>query len=229
MVNKWRKLSPGDRLRWQIVIGLLVLAGFGMAHALVRKQGMETKDKLSRINNRISTQASIDPGVLNANPSSVKRQLEEVEKKLSSIKAEFNELDTGFVPADSSDLRQQLLVEISTLARRTGVELQTVARKGLEGKSGPDLLNSNRHAQAADMDSGPAAVDTALGRPLLLVTAVGQYDRLLAFLHGLKELSFYVSPMQIRLRSNQLKEGGKGTVHEGSDDGTLNISLELSM
>lgn len=56
---------------------------------------------------------------------------------MQQIREGFNELDTGFAEVDSSDMRQQLLVEIST---RTGVELTSVARKGLEGKSGSELL-----------------------------------------------------------------------------------------
>jgi hypothetical protein len=237
MVDKWRKMSPGERLRVQIIIGFLVLGLYGSAvYPFTRKQFTEAKNLLHRRQDRIEKRTETDVKATSANPQAVRRQIEETDKKLREIKENFNELDTGFAPLDSGDMRQQLLVEISTLARRTGVELQSVARKGLEGKSGQELLDTGgRRVQPVAADSGQMAVDPSLGRPLLLVSAVGQYEPLLSFLRGLKELSFYVSPMQIRLYSRHLKDGGKGggavpIVAGGEEgEGLLNIFLELSM
>jgi hypothetical protein len=235
MVEKWRKLSPGERVRVQIVMGFLVLGLYGLTlYPFTRKQFVESGSMLHRRQNRIETRTETVALGGSANPQAIKRQLEEADKKLQGIKESFNELDTGFAPVDSSDMRQQLLLEISTLAQRTGVELVSVARKGLEGKSGSELLGSGRRNQPAETDAGPAAMDPELGRPLLLVNAMGQYQPLIAFLRGLKDLSFYVSPMQVRLSSRHLKDSGKGagsgaSVPMGEDDGSLNIFLELSM
>lgn len=234
MVDKWRKLSPGERLRVQIVIGFLVLGLYGMlVYPFTRKQFVESKNMLHRRQNRIETRTETDALTTSANPQAIRRQIEETDKKLREIKESFNELDTGFAPVDSSDMRQQLLLEISTLAQRTKVELVSVARKGAEGKSGQDLLGAGRQGRPVEADATPVSVDSTLGRPLLVVNAIGQYEPLLAFLHGLKELSFYVSPMQVRLYSRHLKDMGKGAGTAvsslGPDDGSLNVFLELSM
>lgn len=237
MVEKWRKMSTGERVRVQIVIGFLVLGLYGLTiYPFTRKQFVESKSMLHRRQDRIEKRAETDALNTGANPQTIKRQLEETEKKLQELKEGFNELDTGFAAVDSSDMRQQLLVEISTLAQRTGVELVSVARKGLEGKSGSELLGSGRAGQPVQADNGPAALDPELGRPLLLLSAVGQYQPLLSFLSGLKELSFYVSPMRVRLYARHLKDAGKNAGLSmvpppvgAEDDGALNVFLELSM
>lgn len=237
MVEKWRKMTTGERLKVQIVIGFLVLGLYGrVLYPLTRNQFVESKSKISRIQDRIKKRADTEALTTSANPQTIKRQLEETEKKLQQIREGFNELDTGFAAVDSSDMRQQLLVEISTLAQRTGVELTSVARKGLEGKSGSELLGSGRRGQQTEGDTAPLAMDPELGRPLLLVSAVGQYQPLVTFLRGLKELSFYVSPMRLRLYARHLKDAGKSAGLSlppppvgAEDDGSLNVFLELSM
>jgi len=232
MLEKWRKMSPGDRLKVQVIIVFLIIGLYGMLlypHSF--KKYFEAKKMVSRRANRIEVRTDTDVKAPTVDPKIINRKAEETDEKLREIKESFNELDTGFAPLDSSDMRQQLLLEISNLARRTGVTLTSVVRKGLEGKGGAELLG--RGQQQHEGGSAQVALDPTLGRPLLVVRAVGQYQPLIAFLRGLKELSFYVSPMQVRLYASHLKGSGTGgsaaASPAGPDDGTLNVFLELSM
>jgi hypothetical protein len=92
------------------------------------------------------------------------------------------------------------------------VELLSVARKGGSAKGG--------------MTS--ATVDPTLGRPLLVVTANSQYAGLLDFLHGLKDLSFYTSVMNLKMYSRHLKDDRNRSASPAVS-GELFVSLELSI
>ena len=165
---------------------------------------------ISRRQDRIAKRTKVETKDLSANPQAVRRKIEEVDQQLVKINESFNELDSGFAPIESSDARQHLLLEITTLARRTGMNLLAISRKGLSTEDG--------------MVAAP--LDPTLGRPLLILTANSQYQQLIAFIKGLKDLSFYVSVMNMKLYSRQL-ENKKGRYPVA--DGTIYVALEMSM
>jgi hypothetical protein len=73
-----------------------------------------------------------------------------------------------------------------------------------------------------------AAIDPLLGRPLLVVTANASFDRLLNFLGGLKELSFHVSVMNLKVYSSDILENGVRKFKQ-VPAGWLYVSLEVSI
>jgi hypothetical protein len=137
MIERWRKLSPREKLQAQIVLGCLLvglysLYIYGVGARKYAESDMMLKRQLRQTQQRVRVE-NINSG---PDPRAISRKIEEVEKAIQEVTASFDELDTGFAPADSSEVRQQLMLEISTLAERTGFELLSVARKG--GSHGGD-------------------------------------------------------------------------------------------
>lgn len=209
----WQRLSPRDRACIQIIIVTLMLAGYAIfVYPASHRRLQDAQTRIVRLRQDIAQQ-SVDENSADAkdSPRQVEEQISEADKRLKELSATFNELDSGFAPLESDAERQQLMLEISTLAQRTGIELLRVSRKGLSSGEGP---------------SPPAPVDPTLGRPLLVVEARAQYHHLLRFLEGLKDLSFYVSVMNLKLYSSQL---GTAARQDATQEGQLQILLELSM
>ncbi len=210
---RWRKMSPGDRLRAQFVLALMLIGVYGLVLYPLSKGALDESERmLNRRKDRIEKRANIaglkDTGL---NPEVMRRKIEEVEARIQAVAAGFDELDTGFAPVDSSEVRQQLMLEISTLAARTGVELLSVSRKGMAGKG--------------EMIAVP--VDPVLGRPLLVINASAPFWNLYDFLRGMKDLSFYASVMNLKIYTQPKADGAR----HGSPlpAGALHVALEVSI
>jgi hypothetical protein len=214
MVERWRKFTPEQKLQAQVILaGLLVGLYFGVFYQVSRHSLTHEEMMLDRQRRQTQTQARIDNlGGQELSPQTIQRKIEVVQKELGEVTASFDELDTGFAPVDSSDVRQQLMLEISNLAARTGFELLSVVRKG--GAQGGD--------------AGLAIVDPTLGRPLLEVTANTRFTALLGFLEGLKDLSFYASVMKLQVYARDLHKQSDGAPLPAAP-GALFVSLELSI
>lgn len=224
--KKWKKVPSRNRFLIQLIVFCFMVSGFALLYQPVLAKYFEAKGKISRIVNRTESRAEIKGlGKLSSLPPKVlERQIRSVEEQAEVVKAEFNELDTGFAPMDSAEMRQQLMLEISALAERAGIELLRVSRKGFRPEGGETVL----------------VIDKELGRPLLLLTANATFDQLLGFLDGLKELSFYVSVMKMSLYSRLLdpasiaSRGGNRNLRGMNTSGyvppgAIFVSLELSI
>ncbi|PIE68526.1 MAG: hypothetical protein CSA21_07035 [Deltaproteobacteria bacterium] len=191
-VEKWKKMERGERIKIYILCYALILACYSMVYvATTHKPYFEAKKLLHRKLNRIETRSkgiNLDTGI-NANTAA--RKIKETEKKIAEISGGVNSLDGSFAPLDSPDVQQQLLLKLSTLAERTGVELLSVSRKGFQAENGEEII---------------APLDRELGRPLLIVTANTEFMPLLDFLEGLKKFPFYVSVMNLKVYSRHLND-----------------------
>jgi hypothetical protein len=213
--GRWKKLTPGERLRTQAIIACVLVGMYvGVFYQISHKKYKDSINMIHRRQDRIKKRADIGNLGGGPSPQALKQQIEKVNGELAALKEGLNELDSGFVPLDSTEMRQQLMLEISTLAERTGVELLSVARKGFS----PEKV------------LGELTVDPVLGRPLLEVKANTDFGRLLDFLHGLKDLSFYVAVMKLNVYSRHLQEG---TDKRGNPvrlpPGAITVSMELSI
>ncbi|PHR27258.1 MAG: hypothetical protein COA36_09735 [Desulfotalea sp.] len=217
MLNKWRRLSSKERMQYKLVCLFLIAGLYGLvfypsAHARYFESEKMLHRKLDRIKKRTSMVNIQNSG---GNPKVIQRRIDKIDKKIAATIAEFDELDTGFAPIDSTEIQQLLLLEISKLAERTGLELISVAQKGYTRKGELSI----------------APIDPILNRPLLMVIANGDYFTLLDFLHGLKDLSFYVSVMNLKMYT-ELNSEEKASMHMHSSElppGTLTVALELSI
>jgi len=212
-MKTWKNLSASERTRIQILIVFMIIGMYGLVfYPISNKRFNESKKMLNRRKDRIEKRTSMnDFGGNGLNPKTISKKIEKVDRQLQELANSFDELDTGFAAVDSSDMRQQLMLEISTLAQRIGVELLSVARKGSSPKE----------------EMTRASVDPVLGRPLLVIRANAFFWQLIDFMHGLKDLSFYVSVMNLKLYSNPPETAGRN--ESLIPAGTLYVSLEVSM
>ncbi len=206
-------LSFSERLMYQVVVLCTLLTVYMVGFFRVTHQKYQySKNMLHRKQDRLEKRASFDPSKISqANPKTIQNKIDAIEEELQQASLMFDELDTGFAPVDSSEVLQQLMLEISTLAERTGVILISVSRKGFNAEDGSEVV----------------PLDPQLGRPLLVVTANTEFGPLLDFLDGLKELSFYVSVMNLKVYSLQAQGSSDKSIP--STPGGLFVSLEVSM
>ncbi len=216
LITRWKKLAPGERLRVQVVIACVMIGMYGgVFFQISKKKYKESVNMLNRRQDRLVKRAGVDDlGSGGPAPKSLETQIEKVDRELAALKEGQDELDSGFFPLDSAEMRQQLMLEISALAERTGVELLSVARKGFT----PEKI------------LGELTVDPVLGRPLLELKANTDFGNLLDFLHGLKDLSFHVAVIKLNIYSRHL------TATKGRQDkainlppGAITVSLEMSI
>lgn len=218
MIKKWQKLPPAERLKYQISMICFIIAGYTMIYLFfTHTPYFESKKMLHRKLNRIEVHGKVgeidDSGM---NPKVVEKKIARIDEEIAGMFGSENELDTGFAPVDSTDVHQQLMLEISTLAERTGVSLVSVERKGFR----------------ADEEMTFAPLDKELGRPLLVITANTEFMPLLDFLKGLKDISFYVSVMNLKVYSRHMKKmrnGRRGESREYLPPGAMFAQLEVSM
>lgn len=208
--QKWDKLSAEERFRFQMVTAFLLVVAYGLVfYPLSHGKLVASKQMLSRRMDRIKKRVGADePGSGAANPQLVASQIAKVEARLKELGAGQV---TGFAPADSAGDRQRLLLELSRLAERCGVQVLSVARKGANGAKG----------------AGGALLDPVLGRPLLVFTGSARFGQLLQFLDGMKRLPFNVSVMNLKIASGQSQGSRRGEAR--APEGALSIALEVSM
>jgi hypothetical protein len=218
LLDKWHKLSPGERLRYQITALFLMFAIYGLIlYPISHGRLVESKKMLSRRLDRIKKRGGGDEKAeAGPNPRMLAGKLAKVEAQLKGNATVYGALDVGFAPLESGAERQQLMLEISRLAERSGLQLQSVSRKGAGGPKEMTIT----------------AEDPVLGRPLLIVTGQARFEQLLNFLDGLKRLPYQVSVMNLKLKLKlklkldplkSLRPGGRAS------DGNLNIALEVSI
>lgn len=213
MLKRWKARPGAERLQVQLlvigaVIGLYFLVFFQLSNGKYQESVKMLNRKKDRIEKR-TDMGKLDSG--GVSPKIIEGRIQEVEDRIQDVSGSFDELDTGFAPLDSSDFQQQLRLEISTLADRTGVALLSMGRKGVSPEG----------------DIGKAPIDKELGRPLLVVTANTRFWPLIDFLHGLKDLTFYASVMHLNL-SVQAPEVGRKQ-DSVLPPGVLYVYLEVSM
>ncbi len=215
MIGRWKRMTQKERGRSLIILCLLAICLYGSVFYPYRHKKMgEAEALLHRRQDRIDKRA--DLGKVKGsglNPEVLEKKIAKTEELLAAEKASLNELDSGFVPIDSNEERQLLMLEISRLAQRTGVDLLLVARKGYNPES--ELTS--------------AVLDPQIGRPLLEVTANCDYGQMISFISGLKDLSYYVSVMRMRVYSRHVLEERR-TLRDGYlPSGAIYMSLELSI
>ncbi len=194
-VEKWKKLDRGERIKIHVACYALIIACYSMVYvATTHKPYFEAKKMLHRKLDRIERRSkgiNLDTGV---NARAVARKIEETEREIAELAGTVSSLGAGFAPLDSPDIQQQLMLELSTLAERTGVEVLSIGRKeGFQAGNGREVA---------------APVDRELGRPLLVITANTEFMPLLAFLEGLRKLPFHVSVMSIKIYSRHINNRG---------------------
>lgn len=212
MIARWRTMPRGDRLRVQALIAFGLVAVYAPFCLQSSNRLFEAEKMLHRRRDRIEKRAQV--GDLGGGPNlrTVQNRLAQVEAELAEEARRHGELDARFVPVDSVEAQQQLLLEISTLAERTGFRLVSITRKGTvpEGRA-----------------AGALPVDRTLGRPLLEIEARARFLALYEFLGGLAGLSHHAAATNLKLSVRDPK-AERGREAEASS-GQLYVQLQLSL
>jgi len=188
--KRWAKLSSKDRLRVIVVVGFTLLGLYGgLLYPLSYDELVNSENMLNRRKDRIARRTVLTTRTVDVNPRTLAVKMKKIENNFEQMSEEILKLEAGFAPIASSERRQSLLLEISTLVRKSGMELLAIA-----GKAAPQ--NSKDIA---------TVVDHYLKRPLLKLTARCDYWELLDFLDGLKNLSANVAVMQIELHVESME------------------------
>ncbi|MGE9292174.1 MAG: hypothetical protein ACQKBW_01055 [Puniceicoccales bacterium] len=209
MIDKWRKMSTGERRKFQILIICGLIGLYAPFYMKSSGELFEAEKMLHRREDRIEKRASLDGlGADGPNARTIEGRIEEVDERLEKISATLDELNAKLVPLDDSEAQQELMLAVSTLAERTGVHLLTVARE---------------NTYAAGDNTRRRAADGTLVRPGMDVTAEAYFGELYSFLNALETLPYRVSVTSLNLYSKDSKTG------KSNPTGKLNIQLKISL
>ncbi|QPJ62480.1 MAG: hypothetical protein G3M70_11605 [Candidatus Nitronauta litoralis] len=219
--KRWSMLASKDRYRL-MVIGLAVIISVytfviypRTSKSLLDSENM-IKRRLDRIEKRTQIKKQADGDLFG-----LTRQLSLVEKDLEVLRARLAQNMEGFAPLDSSSVQQRLRLEISTLARRSGLHVRQAARVGsqvsgqnVSGKTSrpPDISNRNTY-----------------GRPLYEINAETNYWSLVRFLEDLKQLTYHVSVVNIEAKAMEGAGNSGGNELPPLPSGRLNVRMVLTL
>ena len=199
MTGRWSSLPTGERRKIQMLIAFLVIAVYGLViYPPTHRSFQEANNMLNRRRNRIETRANVDNlEDIWINPKVLETRIREAEERLEAMAETSDDLDSGFVAPDDSAAYQQLLLELTTLAERTGVEILSIVRKTNPPPARePARRNTRGKVPVATANEPPPPI-----RPLLVVRTGAPFIDTLDFLRGMKDLSFYVCVMNLKIYS----------------------------
>eukprot|EP01155_Anaeramoeba_flamelloides_P002119 Anaeramoba_flamelloidesa1057193_67.p2 GENE.a1057193_67~~a1057193_67.p2 ORF type:complete len:210 (-),score=13.28 a1057193_67:279-908(-) len=209
MLAKWKAMSKKDRLLYKLLFIFLIFIVYSVTVFPFTKKRYDRADQmLSRIENRLEVHGKL-PEIPDLPPlKTLEKKLAQMDEDIKKYSIAAEDLDTGFVPLNSDQMRQQLLLEISNLAERSRIDLTSLSRKKI---------------YANTKDPG---VDPEFGRPILLLEGKGGFWDLHKFLTGLEDLSFFTAVVRFRVFafSGDLRDFAKVKL-----DGVLNIYLEMTI
>ncbi|MDP0494990.1 MAG: hypothetical protein Q7Q73_02160 [Verrucomicrobiota bacterium JB024] len=209
MIDKWRKMSAGDRRKFQILIIFGLVGLYAPFYMKSSGQLFEAEKMLHRREDRIEKRASLDGlGADGPNVRTIEGRIEEVDKRLEQVSADLAELNAKLVPVDSNEAQQELMLAVSTRAERTGVRLLTISR-----------IN----AVSIDPKGLKRSAGKAVERPEMEVTAEARFGELYNFLNALETLSYRVSVTSLKLYSKDSKTGN------ANPTGELYIQMKISL
>ena len=181
-------------LREQALMLFAVLAAVGVLYAIARYRPeqwalqqleAETKQLASTLEKKRV------PRPLNRDAAHISGELEKVEGQLSGRREQLKGLEARFVDAASTQALQDLMVDISTLARTSGVTIRETLP--FESESG-----SGARASASGLPENMATRFKTGGflRPLKRLRLEGNYPSLRRFIEGSAELTRQVVVLQ---------------------------------
>lgn len=213
MMKYFPELSTGDKNRLMLLfIAVVIALYFGIWYQQSSSDLMRAENLVNRRLDRIEKRAK--PPELSAIPvKSIERELAQLDQVLEFTNGELNSLKSGFVSLENPTDLQTLRLEVSELARASGVEVMRVSGIGVNAA---DEVRSISDALALKTDN-------RFGRPLMSMTARGTFNAFLSFLDGLEDLSKHVVVVRVALSANQ----------SGAEDptqlSTLNADLVFAM
>ena len=130
MIGKWKSMSKKDRLLYKLFFIFLVFVVYSLAVYPRTKNRYDKADQfLSRKQDRIEKRAALPDIPDMPSIKSLQKKIKKIDEQMKDYTIASEDLETGFAPLDSDQMRQQLLLEISNLAERSGIVLSSISRK----------------------------------------------------------------------------------------------------
>lgn len=186
----WKGLARKEQNLVLILVSTLCLGVYGFYYAGLYKEIAHAENMTNRAKNRIKVKYSKvqEP---KENPVLLKNRLDELMRALQEKNERLAEIEASLIPLDSMTHIQQMRLAISRLAERSGMIIRRM--EGVQSR------------RTSNTDSAPgenfmqAQTDNRYRRPLIRVSATVAYRGLLAFLDGLSELEYNVSPVNLNV------------------------------
>ncbi|HAI13028.1 MAG TPA: hypothetical protein DCM28_15080 [Phycisphaerales bacterium] len=213
MIKKWRNMSAGDRLRVQVLIGCLVLFMYAPMYYFSSDRLSEAKRMLHRRQDRIEKRTSLKGVQIGGvTVKAMENRVADLDQKIKDASAALEKINKRFAPLDATDLQQQLMLELSTTAQRAGVHLVSISRKSFRDREAPTTTTS---------------IDPQTGRPMLELTLKARFPALRHFLEALKDLSFHVAVMNVKMSAPNIS-GDRSAGKVEIDPSLLQVHLVVS-
>ena len=214
MKKRWQKLSAKEQVQAIVVAIFFIIGLYGMVfYVPTNKKRTRAENMLNRKKNRVETRLTATNSRLSVNPKKTSRLLKETEAEISRLEAELADSELGLAPLDNANgVQQQILLEISTLAKQTQTHVLSMSGKGIA-----------RKGQVRNI-----IMDKELGRPIIILQAQGSYWHLVDFLNGLGDLSYYVSVMRIVIQSKDFSEAGLDK-KPGQTGASIDVLMEIAI
>lgn len=194
--DRWQRLSPADRRRVPLVLGIVLVAAALLAHALVTlPERTKLTQDLSRVRGR-ADQLKKAPKVplprwTGKSPTTLAREVAGLKAELERQRARLADLEPRFAPLDELEPNRQLLDALAQLAERSGLDLELLETRGLKKEDRALAPSLQRLQQLAQ--SNPYK------RPLVRLQARASYRGLMQLLDGLQAMPYRVSPVWLSL------------------------------
>ncbi len=213
MIGKWKSMSKKDRLLYKLFFIFLVFVVYSLAVYPRTKNRYDKADQfLSRKQDRIEKRAALPDIPDMPSIKSLQKKIKKIDEQMKDYTIASEDLETGFAPLDSDQMRQQLLLEISNLAERSGIVLSSISRKQI----------------FSNIDD--PGVDPEFGRPILLLKGRGGFWDFINFLRGLEDLSFFSAVVNFKVYAFPISGAGvKELSSKVAMDGRLYINIEMSI
>ncbi len=186
-----RDLSANNKNKILIVVcALAVAAYFGLHYPDLSKKVDHEENMINRRLNRMETRLQTPPEPTTS-PAVLQQNLAALDASLLETKARLAQLSARFVPLDKMDRFQNLRLEISNLAEENRLSIQRITG-----------LSENRNNNSSSGQGVRVLEDAAnnrFGRPLLSLTARGQFGGIMRFLDQLDGLSHNVSVVRLSI------------------------------
>ncbi|MDR1728117.1 MAG: hypothetical protein LBT74_09400 [Acidobacteriota bacterium] len=235
MIERWKGMSRGERLKWQVVIAFMTVAVYGLAvYPPLHKDYQSAKNMLNRSRDRMEKRADISKvSIEGVGPAALEKRIAEAREKLAAIEGDSEDLDSWFPASGDKEARQQQLLELATLSERIGMEIVSITDKPAPGAGGgnktkPAKKASKKDAQEDDAAKAPPPLEAA--RPRLVIKANASFTQVLEFLDGLADLSFITCATNLKLYASPADApGGARDKSSKAKAGRLYVILEVSV
>jgi len=188
----WKSLARKQQNQMLILMMATMLGLYGLYYLGLNKEIKHAKNMINRTKNRIKLKYSKiqEP---KGNPVLLKKKLDKLSLALVQQQEKLTAIEASLIPLDSMAHIQQMRLAISRLAERSGM----IIRK-MEGKNSRRSSNTQ---SAPGKDFLQSQINNRYRRPLVKVTSTVDFRGLLAFLDGLKQLEYNVSPVNIKVNA----------------------------